>query len=231
MSEMLRKLLPSVWILIAVATLYTGWILITRYMARVDFNRAMAARQESLRQKAPASIPPGLRITQFYADRGELSKGEQVIICYGVQDAASVKIDPAVEDLKPSMNRCFSVTPAATTTYRLTAAAADGRETSEAFTVTVGPAPPRIEFVAVSSMEVKRGDKFTLCYGVKEAASVKLEPLGWTLPAAEKECRMWFPAATMKLTLIAFGEGGRTDRESVTIKVHSEKGRQDLSRE
>ena len=216
MTDTLRKALPYAGVGMAAALLYLAMVFMLRHQSNVDLERP--ATPPAAARAAP-NPPAGLRITQFYADRGEIVKGEHAIVCYGVQDAATVRLDPPVEELKPAMNRCFSVTPVTATTYRLIATSASGSEVSEAFTIGVSPAPPKILFVAISARDLKRGEKFTLCYGVTATSSVRLEPMGWTLPASEKECRMWYPTLTAKLTLIATGEGRRTDRETVTIRV------------
>ena len=44
------------------------------------------------------------RILQFYAASGAVDAGENVTICYGVEDAKSVRIEPPVEELKPALN-------------------------------------------------------------------------------------------------------------------------------
>lgn len=60
----------------------------------------------------PAGSP---RITQFYAPP-QVARGETANICYGVEGAQSVRIQPAVERLWPSFTRCFQGTPEKTTT-------------------------------------------------------------------------------------------------------------------
>lgn len=217
MIGVLRKALPFASIASVVAVLYVAAVFLMRHQSNLNLERS--AKVRPAKPRSNPVLPSGLRITQFYADHGEITRGEQAIVCYGVQDAVAVRLDPPVEELKPAMNRCFSVAPVTATTYRLTATGAGGSEVSESFTIGVNPAPPKILFMAISGKEIKLGEKFTLCYGVTEASSVRLEPLGWTLPVTEKECRMWYPTVTVKLTLIATGDRGRTDRESITIQV------------
>jgi hypothetical protein len=203
----------------ALALAYLAGVAVTRYNANREWERARNA-QAAAKYAAPVETAgTGVRILQFYASSGEVTKGDHAIVCYGVENARSVWLDPAVEQLDPARNRCFSISPERTTTYKLTAAAQDGREVSEAFTVKVVPAPPRILFVELSSKEVKRGEVFTMCYGVKDASEVHLDPLGWKLAPAEKNCRMWYPVQTMKYTLTASSPDGRKDQEKFTIKV------------
>ncbi len=83
----------------------------------------------------------------------------------------------------------------------------------------VKPAPPRIGFVAVSHAEIRRGEPVTVCYGVDHATGVRLNPFGWQLPALPKNCTRFFPAATMRYSLVAFDSSGRTDQEKFQIRV------------
>lgn len=55
----------------------------------------------------------------------------------GLINAYAAKLDPPVEPVWPTISRCFEVTPAATTTYKLTADG-DGHTTvSTSFEITV----------------------------------------------------------------------------------------------
>ena len=160
-----------------------------------------------------------MRILQFYANTGEIIEGEPAVVCYGVQNAKAVRMEPPVEALKPAVNRCFSIMPAAKTTYRLVASGAGGSEVSASFTLNVKPAPPSILFVSISGRKVKRGEPFTFCYGVKHASSARLDPLRMPLAAEEKSCRRFYPVRTLEYTLVAEGQG-RPDREKFTVAVH-----------
>ena len=42
-----------------------------------------------------------LAITQFYARSGEITAGDRNLVCYGVRNATSVRIEPAVESISP----------------------------------------------------------------------------------------------------------------------------------
>src|SRR6476661_5573530 len=76
--------------------------------------------------KPAASDESPVRITQFYAE-SVVAKGETTNICYGVENAATVKLDPPVERVWPAVARCFPVDPAKASKYTLTAANAQGR--------------------------------------------------------------------------------------------------------
>jgi hypothetical protein len=178
------------------------------------------------------AAPEPARIVQFYAAPGLVERGDPVTVCYGVENAKSVRLQPSVEEIKPAVNRCFQLTPKETVTFTLFASGADGREVSRSITVNVvprsrpaaaAPAPQQpasmIVTFAASAQEVERGRPVTLCYGVRDAVSVRLEPGGRTLDPVESKCFMISPPQTATYTLIVTGPGKRTEREQVTIKV------------
>jgi hypothetical protein len=182
--------------------------------------QAWRAREAAKYKPLAPNTGTGVRIVQFYAGSGEIARGEHTSVCYGVENARAVRLDPAIEQLEPSSNRCFPVSPRQTTTFKLTATGQDGREVSESFTVRVGPAPPRIVSVDLSSAGVKRGETVTMCVRVENASSVRVEPVGWSLPASgTRICKTWFPPRTMKYTLTASSADGRKDQETFTVKV------------
>ncbi len=203
---------------VAAAFLHLGWILFLRTQGPAR----PAAQPESggayyrgfLQNDGSA-----VRILQFYANTREVIEGERAVVCYGVQNAESVRLEPPVEELTPAVNRCFSIMPTASATYRLVASGAGGSEVSASFTLGVKPAPPSILFVELSGRKVKRGEPLTFCYGVKHASSVRLDPLRMALAPEEKSCRRFFPVRTLEYTLVAEGQG-RPDREKFTIAVH-----------
>ena len=59
-----------------------------------------------------------LRITQFYAAETKVGAGDKTMLCYGVENAAKVRLSPPIEDLWPAVSRCFDVVPPHTTTLR-----------------------------------------------------------------------------------------------------------------
>ncbi len=214
-SDVSRRILAYTWVVVGLAVLQLIWIGVARYSTGQPQSRVASKVQTPY----PGAAGAAVRITQFYASPGTLPKGERAVICYGVENARSVRIEPPVETLKPALTRCFWIEPERDTTYRLFAAGADGAEVTESLTVRVTPAPPAILFVALSGREVSRDSPLTLCYGVKNVTSARLEPLGMPLAASERMCIRIFPPTTLQYTLVAYGEGGRTDRERFRIRV------------
>ncbi|HVX65549.1 MAG TPA: hypothetical protein VHA11_03055 [Bryobacteraceae bacterium] len=129
--------------------LYGGlaFLLGALYVAGVFVYRRIQDSEYFRRQgvvAAPAPVPSVIanqggevRILQFYAVAGAISKGAGTNICYGVQNAREVRLTPPVEEVEPALTRCFAIAPERTTTYKLTAVGKDGREVAAEFTVKV----------------------------------------------------------------------------------------------
>jgi hypothetical protein len=216
---MLRTLVRYTWVAVGLVILHLAWVGAMRYYNNQEAERAAKARRMRFYRAPAEDARPGVRIVQFYAGTGEVEKGDAVLVCYGVRNATSVRIEPAVEELRPSPNRCFRVEPERTTTYRLVARGEDGSETTESFTVKVKPARPRILFVEVSHGEVRRGEPFTMCYGIVNAVAARLEPVLPKLAVGPQVCIRTFPPATLNYKLVASAADGRTDSERFTVKV------------
>jgi hypothetical protein len=131
----MRKLVRYMWVPVAVALVYLAWTFAARYESNREFEQAR------LRKTAPPPPDYGSRvkILQFYASPGVIPKGGHATLCYGVANAKSVRIEPEVEGLWPSLNRCFYVEPKRDTRYTLTAEGADGKRVSESFLLRVKP--------------------------------------------------------------------------------------------
>ena len=81
----------------------------------------------------------GLRIMSFYATPGVIRPGSRAIICYGVNGAKKVRIEPPVEEIRPALSHCLQVTPRVDTEYKLIAEDAAGHSVSESFVLKVEP--------------------------------------------------------------------------------------------
>lgn len=175
--------------------------------------------------------PPAAGITQFYASPATVAKGGRSLLCYGVEAAASVRLDPPVEAITPSLARCIELHPTATTTYTLYAKNRAGAEVSQSVTVTVDPklrepaaaAPSSglILFFTAVQTRLPKGATATLCYGVKGASSVSIEPAvsPGALAVSDRMCLQTKPEATATYTLTAKSASGETDTERVKITV------------
>ena len=174
-----------------------------------------------------AKQPPGLKpvkILQFYAGSGTVARGGQVLICYGVENAKTVRLEPHIETIAPSFNRCFQYSPAATSEITLIATGADGSESSKTLEITVAGVaqPPKgqlILFFVSSGKSVAPGQQVTLCYDTRNASSVKIEPSSVDRKLAAKDCVAEQVTRKTKFTLIARGANGEQDRESLQVDV------------
>jgi hypothetical protein len=134
---LLRRLLPYTSVALAVALAHLAWTGLTR---RAGDRRA----EERAAQTIPAGVPAPyqtshLRILHFYATTPEPLAGDQTTLCYGVLNAKAVRIEPAVEEIRPSLSRCLSVFPVRTITYTLHAEGGLGERASATFTLRVRP--------------------------------------------------------------------------------------------
>lgn len=217
-AGILNKLRACGWVAVGIAIAHLAWVAALRFAGNRDFERRPAPSAAA----HPDFLPPSgstVRILQFYASPVELTAGQEGILCYGVQNARSVRLDPAVDELKPAWNRCLAITPEHDTTYTLRAEGFDGAEATASFQLKVNPAPPYILFVALSDRVVNRGHPLTMCYGVTHATAARLDPIGYRLAPIEKACVRLYPPRTTDFTLVASDNGGRTDREKFRITV------------
>ena len=87
------------------------------------------------------SAPGPVKITRFYASTGLVTPGQKAVLCYGVENARSVRISPALDGVYPSPNRCLDIVPEHTTHYTLLAEGYDGHVATQSFTVSVQKLP------------------------------------------------------------------------------------------
>ncbi|MCZ2077632.1 MAG: hypothetical protein LC130_21835 [Bryobacterales bacterium] len=168
------------------------------------------------------------KILHFYASPGLLAPGETATICYGVENATAVEINPLVDELRPAFNRCFQVSPRQTTTYTLTATGA-GTSTASLVINVSGTAAAKggasaqksqmILFFLTSTPSVPAGLPATLCYGVTGAAKVSITPPGPVLEPSERHCFTVKPATTTTYTLTAFKKDGASELQRLTVAV------------
>ena len=102
------------------------------------------------------------RILRFYASAGAVSPGQQVELCYAVENARSIRISPFLQDLYPASNRCLEVAPQHTTHFTLMVEGYDGSVAARSFTLPVQilppPTPPEVKRVALVELPDAGGD-------------------------------------------------------------------------
>lgn len=135
----MRGLLPFTTIGVIAALLYVAWIFYSRHQAEVDAAKAAAAKEQAQRQRTVDAVfgSGEILFSVFSADKGLLTRGEHTQLCYGVENAKSVKLDPPLAELKPVYRHCLEISPTKTTTYKITADDGKGHSKSESLTVRV----------------------------------------------------------------------------------------------
>jgi hypothetical protein len=134
----IRKLLPYTSAGLAIAILYVGWTFLSRW----NDNRSRDRAADAERSKADAKIVEmygsgNLKILNFYATPGVLKRGQKGLICYGVSNAKTVRIEPGVEPVTPSISRCVEIAPGADTKYTLAAEDESGHSAAQSVLVRV----------------------------------------------------------------------------------------------
>jgi type IV pilus biogenesis protein CpaD/CtpE len=172
------------------------------------------------RTEVPVDAPAeGAKITQFYSTLAQVARGDTALLCYGVENATSVWLEPPRQELSAALSRCVEISPATDTTYKLTAEGVDGKAVTRDLKVSVGTAHAKIVNVNVSALEVKAGDLVSVCYTVANARAVTIEPIRFRGAGKAKGCATDQPRKTTTYTISAVGAGGEKDQERVTVKV------------
>jgi hypothetical protein len=126
----LREILRITWVPVVLVLLYSGWIVWQRHASELP-PRPVPRQPDPL-----LAYGDRLKILDFYGTP-TIARGASALLCYSVVNAKSVRLDPPVEDVWPSLSRCFNVSPLRTTRYTLTAQAANGESASRSFEVKV----------------------------------------------------------------------------------------------
>jgi hypothetical protein len=174
------------------------------------------APPKSVEKAAPE--PAAVRIREFYASPENPTIGETAKLCYGVENAEQVTLDPPADRVWPALGRCIDIRPGAKVTYTLTATHGTER-VSQSVTVTPGARPPRLLEVTIDHPQVARGGMVTVCFKAKEATAVTIRPGTWMLPHdLEVGCVTDYPQKDTAYVVTATGPGGKATQQ-VMAKV------------
>src|SRR5689334_10482128 len=133
-----RKLMPYTTAALIIVLAYVGWIFFSRWQLERDTQRrAEEQKRENARKVVDAFGGGNVKILAFNATPGFLHRGDTAQLCYGVSNAKTVKIEPSVPDVYPSMQRCVEISPKQDTTYTITAADEKGKTETAKLTVKV----------------------------------------------------------------------------------------------
>ncbi len=205
------------------AVAWCVWVFGDRYLS--------TRRWQQLHQPAASqgsTLPPvfsgsAVKILSFYARDAGVTEGSSTVLCYGVLNAKSVKIEPPVEGATPAINRCLEISPSSTTRYTLTAEGDDGRVTSASFVLPVQPDPealPEINTFKISRRDVRNGvTTYTVHFFTRNAVQVSLEPPAFAPTSAPFGFFSVAPRETTTYTLTVTGKKGRTAKKQLTIQV------------
>ena len=135
----LSAVLPYTTIALIIAALYVAWTFYSRYESNKKAEAEIAAKKADAEKRVADQIfgSGEIKFTTFGATSGVLKRGETAQLCYGVVNAKTVRLDPPVEEAKPTYHHCVDIAPDKTTTYTITAEDAKGNKKSESVTVQV----------------------------------------------------------------------------------------------
>jgi hypothetical protein len=133
-----RKLLWLSFASLAVSLLYVGWVFYSRYSTAKEIEKSAEAEKIEQDRKVTQMYGNGkLKIVNFYATPAPLERGQRALLCYAVSNAKSVRIEPGIEPIKPSLGRCLEVFPKQDTKYTITAEDAQGHSETASFVLPV----------------------------------------------------------------------------------------------
>ena len=132
------RLLPLTSALLILAVGYAVYI----WYSRREATRSMQQRIEQQQQRSNWKLPPEYlsdhaKVLSFTIAPAGIPRGGTAELCYALLNAKSLEFDPPLADATPDRNRCLTIRPTQTTTYKLTVHAADGSSDTQSLTVIV----------------------------------------------------------------------------------------------
>ena len=137
---LIRRLLPVTSAAVVIAGLYCAFVFYNRWNDAREDQRARDAKEAAdLKLTVDAMGGNEFKILSFYGSPGAIRRGDHVTICYGTNEAKTVRIDPPIEELHPVYSHCLQASPGKTTQYTLTAEDGKGHSQTQSFVITVLP--------------------------------------------------------------------------------------------
>jgi hypothetical protein len=137
---LLRRALPYLTVAVVIAVAYDGFIFYSRWSRAREAEKAQALKQaQDARRTLELLGGDRLRILDFYATPPAIPRGGRATICYGVNAADRVRIDPPVEEIHPAISHCLQVAPLHDTDYKLIAEDRAGHVVTQSLTIKVAP--------------------------------------------------------------------------------------------
>ena len=194
-----------------------------RQCAIAAFLLSAACSSPPVPQKAPAADP--VKINAFYPRDLTVTEGGMTLLCYGVSNAKSVRIDPPVDGVSPSLTRCVEVRPTRETRYTLTAVGADGQAVSQSVTIGIGSdtaALPKIASFRIDGTQKDYAGKtvFSLSFAAQNAEEISINPPVFpTLHGSPSGQFSVKPDKTTTYTLSVKGKNGHVAQKQLTVEV------------
>lgn len=164
---------------------------------------------------APSDPPPTPTAT-IQAASSQITPGQSATLTWTSTNATTISIDPSVGTTALPLSGSATVSPAATTTYKLTATGAGGSATSAATVSVTGPPPtPTVTLTAAPSV-ITTGGTATLTWTSSNAASVSIAPSVGTAPLPLNGTASITLAATTTYTITATS-GQQTASATATV--------------
>lgn len=223
---MMRSLRFVVIATASVAIAYLAWIFVSRAMSTNRWTRQNQPDEKANSEFNRIYGGTGVKILQFYARDVSMAQGTKSVICYGVLNAKTVRIEPKVEGVvSPSLNRCVEVYAEKATRFTLTAEGADGRTASESFELGVHADEatlPKITMFAVTKTERDYTGKwiFSLRFSAQNPEEVSIDPPVFR-PLQRSPMGSFYvaPEKTTTYTLTVTGKFGHKATRSLTVQV------------
>lgn len=226
-ASSVRRAFP-VWFRLALtaAVLYLAWTFLGRYLAGPRGTARHAPETTPLREAEFQHVygSSDLKILQFYARDGVVVVGQSTVVCYGVLNAKSVRLDPPIAEISPSLNRCIEAAPERNTRYTLTAEGSGGASASASVEITVRPDPadlPSITYFRAGKARVEEGRQIVrLEFGQENGQLVEIAPPVFPpLHGAPLGQFYVAPRETTTYVLTVTGKHGRQAKRSLTVEV------------
>jgi hypothetical protein len=137
-ARTVRSLLPYTTAALVIALVYTGWVFFSRWSENRRLEQTAAEQRHKLDKDITDKYGSGaLKILSFYANPGIVARGQKTLLCYGVVNAKSVRIEPLAERVWPAVTRCLEITALRETRFTLTAEDDQGHSATESFVLQV----------------------------------------------------------------------------------------------
>jgi hypothetical protein len=230
MWNLLKRVEIPLKVTAVIALVYLGYVFLSRRSSSQQWAETHKPVVDTAREAKFDAAYGGtqVKITQFFAREGAITEGQETVVCYGVVNAKSVKIEPPIGTVYPALNNCISVSPRHDTKYTLTAEGADGHIATADFNLAVGAAPvdpgsiPKItSFQVVKHTNELGKDYFTIAYQFENARAVSIDPpvfspLEDSAPFGQF---MVAPTASTTYTLTVTNAKGRKATRQLTVTV------------